>query len=155
MTMHAGSLGQFMLGRRMDREIERQKSLPPRWVRPMIYRKPSEAARFVERRRRELGKADSPEWRRAQVMLACTHAYFSWPRQAADIVDAVIEMADTPEERRLEHGGMLTRIVRRQDETEIVFHVQEETHAYLFLDHEDACVPVTDLFSGDPPDEAA
>jgi len=151
MTMHAGSLGQFMLGRRMQREIERQKALPPRWTRPMIFREATQAARFVDRRRTELGKPDTHAWRRAQVMLAMTHGYFSWPAQANDVVDAIVIRGDTEGDENMEHGGMCTHVIRRQDETEIVFHVQEEEHRYLFLDHEGACVPVTDLF----PDEEA
>ena len=141
MNIHAGSLGQFLLSSRMQREIERQKSLPPRWQRPMIFRTAEQAAHFVGRIMDKEG-GDTDSWHRAKVVLACTHGYYSWPQQAEAVMRTIAEMDEPTGTVEKEHGGMRIEMTRTPDELEIVFHVAEEEHQYRFRDHEDSCVPV-------------
>ena len=140
MNMHAGSLGQFLLMRRMQREIDKQKDLPPRWKRPMIFRTSEQAADFVGRCMEREADAHGESWNRAKAILEFTYGYYSWPQQADDVMRRIAVMDDGSEE--VTHGGMRIEIRRMQDETEIVFHVAEEIHPYRFRDYEESCVPV-------------
>ncbi|WP_298842298.1 hypothetical protein [uncultured Salinicola sp.] len=141
MNMHAGSLDQFLLMSRMQREIERQKDLPPRWKRPMIFRSPEQAADFVGRCIARETMHGEP-WNRAKAILACTYGYYSWPQQAEEVMRRIAGMDADEASDEVTHGGMRIEIRRIHDETEIVFHVAEEVHPYRFLDYEGACVPV-------------
>ena len=142
MTIHAGSLEQFMLSRRMEAEITRQKALPPRWKRPMIFRTAEQALHFVERQRKEAGPGSDDAWNRAKVIIAMTRGYYSWPQQAQKVLEILAHIDSAAEPETCEHGGMRIVMTRHADETEILFHVAEERHAFRFLDHEDACVLV-------------
>lgn len=142
MTIHAGSLEQFMLSRRMEAEITRQKTLPPRWKRPMIFRTAEQALHFVERQYKEAGPGSDDAWNRAKVIIAMTRGYYSWPQQAQKVLETLVRMDGVTETETCEHGGMRIVMARHAGETEIHFHVAEERHAFRFMDYEDACVLV-------------
>lgn len=142
MNIHAGSLGQFLLIGRMEREIERQKSLPPRWQRPMIFRTAEQAMHFVGRTMTKEGHEEDEGWHRAKTVMACTHGYYSWPQQADQVMRTLAALDEPAEPENIEHGGIRIEIVRTLDEIEMIFHVAEEEHPYRFRDYEDACVPV-------------
>ena len=133
-------LGQFLLRSRMEREIERMKSMPPRWQRPMIFKTAEQAASFVGTVRLQMSQADNPSWQRAGIIMAETYGFYSWPEQARQIAIAIASLEVGT--AQLTHGGTVTSLERSEEETQVTFTVAQEDHHFSFHDYDGACVPV-------------
>ena len=91
MTIHAGSIEQFMLRRSMENEIRQQKELEPRWKGRMIFTGQASAAAFVTRmwHADKLG-FDQATWRHARDIMALTHDFYCDEKEAETTVRKIL-----------------------------------------------------------------
>lgn len=93
MTIHATSLEQFMLGRQMDSEIKRQKSLPPRWAGLMIFKTPTQAGAYVTNLYASEGRGQPLKaWLHARDIVAMTYDLYCNTEEAAKIAKWIVAM---------------------------------------------------------------
>tara|TARA_B100000929_G_C15261054_1_gene336762 strand:- start:99 stop:524 length:426 start_codon:yes stop_codon:yes gene_type:complete len=141
MTLHAGSLEQFMLKRRMGAEIKRQKSLPPRWRGRMIFLSPAMACAFLDTLEAPEESNANKLWQHATAIVAMTYDFYCSKSEAEYTVCNLMRLLQGQEVQPEED---MPRIAGDSEDIEIGFLVGGEIMTNRFVLLGDDFVPVAD-----------
>ena len=139
MSIHVTGLEQILLSRKMEREMDKQRALPPRWKGPMIFPTMSAAILYVEQSGGLSGRGANA-WRHASTIVAMTHDYFCSYAQATYAANTIVALLEGRTYN--ENPDQDVTITGNCDEIVITFHVAEETHENRFACLNGEYVPV-------------
>lgn len=141
MTLHAGSLEQFMLKRRMGEEIKRQKTLPPRWRGRMIFFSPAMACAFLDTIDAPEDPGTQEKWQHAAALVAMTYDFYCSKDEAEYVARSVMRLLQGEGVETKENMPLVTG---DSDDIEIGFHVGGEIMKNRFVLLGEDFVPVSD-----------
>lgn len=141
MTIHAGSLEQFMLTRRMGEEIKRQKSLPPRWRGRMIFLSPAMACAFLDTLETPSDNKASEKWQQAASLVAMTYDFYCSKEEAKYVAFNVMRLLQGEPVQEQEE---MPQITGDGEDIEIGFLVDGKIMTNRFVLLGDDFVPVAD-----------